>query len=240
MRIRQEESPSAMRTFCSDNYISITTIRDISALRNDLLSALTSAGLVPAGSRASSSSSSSSAAAAAELNAHAGEPALLKALLLAALYPRVARIALPRHAVKFARTVNGAVARDAGAREWRARDMRGARVWVHPASVQFAEARWRSGIVVSFERVETATKVFLRDVTEVPLYALLLFGGHIVVDHVRGGLSVGGRVEGALRLRAWPRIAILVQQLRCVPFPLSLSPASCVWRPSAAFLSTRS
>jgi hypothetical protein len=45
--------------------------------------------------------------------------------------------------------------------------MRGARVWVHPASVLFAETRWRSGIVVSFQRVETATKVFLRDVTEV-------------------------------------------------------------------------
>jgi hypothetical protein len=69
--------------------------------------------------------------------------------------------------VKFARVAGGAVERDAGAHEWRATDMRGARVWVHPASVQFSETRWRSGIVVSFERVETATKVFLRDVTEV-------------------------------------------------------------------------
>jgi len=87
----------------------------------------------------------------------------------------------------------------------------------------FTETRWRSGIVVSFERVETANKnnnrngnnkVYLRDVTEVPLYALLLFGGHITVDHVRGGLTVGGRTEGTMRLRTWPRIAILVQQLR--------------------------
>ncbi|KAH9996047.1 P-loop containing nucleoside triphosphate hydrolase protein [Russula vinacea] len=178
MRIRQEESPSAMRTFCSDNYISATTIRDISVLRNDLLSALTRA-----------------ARHSAELNVHAGEPALLKALLLAALYPHVAHIALPRHAVKFSRLASGTVAREPGAHEWRAKDMRGARVWVHPASTLFAETRWRSGIVV-------------------PLYALLLFGGHITVDHVRGGLTVGGRTEGTLRLRAWPRIAILVQQLR--------------------------
>jgi hypothetical protein len=62
------------------------------------------------------------------------------------------------------------------------------------------------------------------------LYALLLFGGHITVDHVRGGLTVGGRVEGTLRLRAWPRIAILVQQLRCVSPPLF----SCHF-PSATF-----
>lgn len=106
-------------------------------------------------------------------NAHAREHELLKALLLAALYPRVARIALPRQAVKYTRVAGGAVERDAVAREWRVTDMRGARVWVHPASVMFAETRWRSGIVVSFRRVETA-KVFLRDVTEVSLFFLVV------------------------------------------------------------------
>jgi len=139
-------------TVPAQNYISATTIRDITVLRNDLLSALQSAGLVPAAP-----------------NTHAREPALLKALLLAALYPRVARIALPRRAVKYTPVAGGAVERDARAHEWKATDMRGARVWVHPASVQFAETRWRSGLVVSFRRVETA-KVFLRDVTEVSLF----------------------------------------------------------------------
>jgi len=47
----------------------------------------------------------------------------------------------------------------------------------------FTETRWRSGIVVSFERVETANKnknkngnnkVYLRDVTEVNRSCLLL------------------------------------------------------------------
>lgn len=152
----------------NQNYISATTIRDISVLRNDLLSALTSAGLVQVGQRAS----------APELNAHAGEPALLKALLLAALYPSVAHIALPSKAVKYSRVAGGTVAKEAGAHEWRATDMRGKRVWVHPASMLFTETHWRSGIVVSFERVETANKnydhknsgnnkVYLRDVTEV-------------------------------------------------------------------------
>ena len=140
---------------CTQNYISATTIRDIKVLRSEFRSALQSAGLV----------SSSSAFGA---DAHKPEPELLKALLLAALYPRVARIALPRKAVKYTRVASGTVENEAGAREWRARDMRGERVWVHPASVQFAETRWRSGVVVSFRRVET-TKVFLRDVTEVGL-----------------------------------------------------------------------
>lgn len=59
------------------------------------------------------------------------------------------------------------------------------------------------------------------------MYALLLFGGLITVDHVRGGLTVGGRTEGTLRLRAWPRIAILVQQLRCAYVPLHISDIKC-------------
>ena len=163
-----------MRTFCADvrsflpslpsslpnipetraqNYISATTIRDIKVLRSEFRSALQSAGLVSSAPNA---------------DTRKPEPELLKALLLAALYPRVARIALPPNAVKYTRMAGGAVEREVGAREWRARDMRGERVWVHPASVQFAEARWRSGVVVSFRRVET-TKLFLRDVTEVSL-----------------------------------------------------------------------
>ena len=139
----------------AQNYISATTIRDIKVLRSEFRTALQSAGLV-------------SSAPNADARKPEPEPELLKALLLAALYPRVARIALPQKAVKYTRVAGGAVEREVGAGEWRARDMRGERVWVHPASVQFAEARWRSGVVVSFRRVET-TKLFLRDVTEVSL-----------------------------------------------------------------------
>lgn len=52
-----------------------------------------------------------------------------------------------------------------------------------------------------------------------------MFGGHIDVDHVRGGLTVGRRGgEGTMRMRAWPRIAILVQQLRCVYGTLITTP----------------
>ena len=148
--------PPLYRTFPdtrAQNYISATTIRDIKVLRSEFRSALQSAGLVSSAPNA---------------DTRKPEPELLKALLLAALYPRVARIALPRNAVKHTRVAGGAVEREVSAREWRARDMRGERVWVHPASVQFAEARWRSGVVVSFRRVET-TKLFLRDVTEVSL-----------------------------------------------------------------------
>lgn len=50
-----------------------------------------------------------------------------------------------------------------------------------------------------------------------PLYALLLFGGRIAINHIGGGIVVGGQ-EGIMKLKAWPRIGILVQQLRCAPY----------------------
>ncbi|KAI0041900.1 P-loop containing nucleoside triphosphate hydrolase protein [Auriscalpium vulgare] len=195
------KNPGFIRNYCEENFISASTIRDITTLRGDLHAALTGAALLPPAPPS-----------APALNTHSGSTPLLKALLLAALYPRVARIALPRGALKFEQLAGGTVQREATAKEWRAADMRGARVWIHPASALFAERAWRSGVVVSFARVETG-RVFLRDVTEVPLYALLLFGGNIHVNHIAGGLTIGGR-EGFLRLKAWPRIGILVQQLR--------------------------
>lgn len=45
------------------------------------------------------------------------------------------------------------------------------------------------------------------------MYALLLFGGPVSVNHVGGGLVVGNG-DTTVRLRAWPRIGTLVNQLR--------------------------
>ena len=50
---------------------------------------------------------------------------------------------------------------------------------------------------------------------QVPIYALLLFGGPVAVNHVGGGLTIGRR-DAYVKLKAWPRIGVLVNQLRCV------------------------
>jgi hypothetical protein len=62
----------------------------------------------------------------------------------------------------------------------------------------------------------------LMHTVQVPLYALLLFGGNIAVNHIGGGLTVGGQ-EGMVKLKAWPRIGILVQQLRYVSKVLQIN-----------------
>ncbi len=47
------------------------------------------------------------------------------------------------------------------------------------------------------------------------MYALLLFGGPVTIDHIKGGVTIGSK-EAFVRLKAWPRIGVLVNQLRCV------------------------
>jgi len=225
LRLRSEgASQSAIRSFCEENFISASTIRDITSLRNDLFTALTSINLIPPHSSFTPTSPS--------LNKNHTNTNLVKAVILGGLWPRVARVSLPKSAIKFDKVQAGTVQRENTAKEFKFFDIsssesgggggggagggrdrgRDERVFLHPASVLFGASVWKSPFVVYFQKQAT-TKIFLRDATEVPIYALLLFGGPVSVNHIGGGLTVGTR-DAYVKLKAWPRIGILVNQLR--------------------------
>lgn len=172
-------------------------MRDITSLRQDFLSALSQIGFVQG-----------SAASLASASTNAGLDNLVKSVLVGSLYPRVARIALP--AAQFERVQQGAIQKDHEAKEVKFFDSAG-RVFLHPSSVLFAESGWKKGYLAYFSKAETS-KVFLRDATDVPLYGLLLFGGHITVNHWAGCLMLGK--DGVVKLRAATRIGVLCAQLR--------------------------
>ncbi|KAI0828826.1 P-loop containing nucleoside triphosphate hydrolase protein [Trametes gibbosa] len=193
---------SAIRAFCEQNFISPSTVRDVTSLRLDFLAALSQLGFIPANSKPDSP----------ELNANTSNTNLVKAVVLGGLWPRVARVHLPRSAIKFDRVQAGTVQRENTAREYKLYDLRDGRVFLHPGSVLFGATAWRSPFVAYF-RKQMTSKVFLRDGTEVPIYALLLFGGPVTVNHIGGGLTVGAN-ECFIKLKAWPRIGVLVNHLR--------------------------
>ena len=132
---------------------------------------------------------------------------------------------LPKSAVKFDQVAAGTVQRENSAAEFRVYDLNQERVFVHPGSVLFSEATWKSPFVCYFTKHATK-KTYLRDCTQVravnpvsavisntrkvPFYGVLLLGGTISVNHVGGGMTVGK----AIKLRASPRIGVLVTQLR--------------------------
>ncbi|KAJ2784527.1 helicase [Coemansia javaensis] len=156
---------------------------------------------------------------------------VLKALLLAGLSPNIARVVAPRQ--KYHETISGTVSIEHHARElalyapdaaaqdadappdpgaWRTRSG-GQRVFVHPQSVVFSEASYRAPFAAYF-RLHAAPfaggKLMLRDVTVPGVYALLLFGPRLAVDHEYKVIGIGP----VLSLRAWPRIGVLVAALR--------------------------
>ncbi|KAK0456179.1 P-loop containing nucleoside triphosphate hydrolase protein, partial [Armillaria borealis] len=203
MRLQAERKSSGeIRRFCEENFISASTVREISNLRNDFLSSLISIGFIPLHSKSSSPS----------ININSENISLLKAVILGGLWPRVARVNLPLSARKYDKVQGGTVQRENKAKEFKVYDLRNERVFLHPASVLFDFAAWRSQYVVFFTKVKTS-KIFLRDVTEVPLYAMLLFGGTVSVNQIAGGISIDGK-DGVVKLKGWPRIGILVNHLR--------------------------
>ncbi|OCF36386.1 ATP-dependent RNA helicase A [Kwoniella heveanensis BCC8398] len=191
------ESHGAVRQFCEQNFISQTTLRDITTLRSDFLSALSSIGFIDA-----------KPSEVAKFSVNAKIDNLVKGVIVGGLYPRIARIAMPR--AQFERVQQGSIQKDHEAKEVKMFDQSG-RVFVHPSSVLFNESGFKSGYLAYFAKAETS-KVFLRDATEVPLYGLLLFGGNITINHWAGGIMLGK--DGHVKMRAGTRIGVLCSQLR--------------------------
>jgi HrpA-like RNA helicase len=83
------------------------------------------------------------------------------------------------------------------------------RVFLHPASVNFKEGGFVSPWMVYFQKVKTS-RVFIRDCTMVPPYAMLLFGGQLEVQHTRNKIVM----DGWMYFDAPARVAVLIQELR--------------------------
>lgn len=152
------------------------------------------------------------------LDAHSGNANLLRSLLLAALWPSVVRVDQP--SAKYNASSSGAVLKEAVAREVHYFDEHDGRVFLQPSSVLFHANRYKSNyLAVCNKSANAATKkTYLRDATEVPMYALLLFGGPLYVDHAMGGLTISttgvASADGWIKMRASARIGVLCRQLR--------------------------
>lgn len=102
-------------------------------------------------------------------------PALLQSIVMAGLYPGIARVSLSSSSIKFDKTQGGTVQRAQEAREFKIFDLyteadkddsRGQRVFLHPSSVMFNRNDWRQPFICYFRKTVT-TKPYLRDATEV-------------------------------------------------------------------------
>jgi ATP-dependent RNA helicase DHX57 len=201
-----------LRRWCEDNFLSMTTLNDITSNRSQYVSSLKEIGFLPFGV---------DSAALATMNTNSTSDALLRALISGSFNPQIARIEYPE--TKFAATSTGAMAIDPEARTIKYftesspttssadGQSRNDRVFMHPSSTLFDAQSFPSNaaFMTFFEKISTS-KVFLRNVTPVNPYAVMMFGGAVKVDTYGRGVIV----DGWIRLKGWARIGVLVGRLR--------------------------
>ncbi|CAK7270566.1 Putative ATP-dependent RNA helicase ucp12 [Sporothrix epigloea] len=185
-----------VKAFCDDNFLAVQTLIDIASTRTQLYAALAELGIRPPSTTSPEGPSGS-------------KRLLLRALTAAAFSPQIARIQLPDQ--KFAASVSGTVALNPEARTIRYFSRDHGRVFVHPSSTLFDSQGFggRAAFLSYFSLISTS-KVFVRDLTPLNAYTLLMFSGDIELDTLGRGLVV----DGWLRLRGWARIGVLVSRLR--------------------------
>lgn len=145
------------------NFISTSTSREVMILRQDFVSALSEIGFIPNDSTPSTPL----------LNTSSGNLKLVKAITLGGLWPRVARVHLPKERIKFDKVSAGAVQRENTAKDFKIYDLQEGRVFLHPGSVLFGMADWKPPFLVYFHKHMT-NKIFLRDATKVRRLFLVL------------------------------------------------------------------
>jgi len=223
LAMRAERRPMKdVRAFCESLGLSMQALQDVDMTRMTLLRQLDEVGLLdrdyiaayrrqgPMWPRASPLG----------MDAHSHHVNVLRALLVASLWPSLARVDQPT--AKYNASTSGAVLKEAHAKELHYIDEQEGRVFLHPSSMLFHATKFKSNYVAVFAKsasgVAGQARTYLRDVTEAPLYALLLFGGPLYVDHEVGGMTISTGTEASpdawVRVRANTRIGVLCRQLR--------------------------
>mmetsp|Transcript_40726 Transcript_40726/g.129928 ORF Transcript_40726/g.129928 Transcript_40726/m.129928 type:complete len:263 (+) Transcript_40726:603-1391(+) len=195
----------AARQFADDHFLSDQTLEGMQASRADYAAVLKDLGYV--GNDYVNHVRRGSGRSGLSVDTMAENVRVVKAVLCAGFYPNVVRVQHPPKV--YAEISGGTKEKDAEARQIKFFTKVQGRCFIHPTSVNFKSGKYESPWLVYSEMVETS-KVFIREATMVPTYAVLIFGGEIEVQHEKGLLVVG---EWA-RMEAPARIGVLVRELR--------------------------
>ncbi|KAK3079691.1 hypothetical protein LTS18_004127 [Coniosporium uncinatum] len=211
--MRSQDAPyREQRAWCEQNFLSQNTLNDITSTRAQYISSLKEIAFLPPSYHSAdppSSSGQQTPSSPPSFNKHNASAPLLRALITASFTPQLLRIAFPT--TKFAASVSGAVALDPEARTIKYFAPDASRAFIHPSSTLFdAHAFPNSAAFLSYFAKVATSKVFVRDLTPVGVYAVMLFAGPLEVDEQGRGVVV----DGWVRIRGWARIGVLVGRLR--------------------------
>ena len=144
-----------------------------------------------------------------EPDEYAGHARVVKAALASGFYPQLLRVENP--AAKFQKVDGGAFETEGPGGKVKLFDRERGRVFIHPSSINFSVGKFESGWLVYSDIMET-TKVFIRECSMVPVYAVLLFAGSVAVQHEKATIVV----DDWATFKAPARIGVLVREMRAV------------------------
>ncbi|KAL2644845.1 hypothetical protein R1flu_012432 [Riccia fluitans] len=200
----------AARDFCTNNFLSVSTLIMIRDMRNQFASLLADIGFiqVPQGDKGKRGNLENLINDPNQtFNRNSTQPSVIKAALCAGLYPNVAAMEEESVRAGHASALSRRAGLSSGARP-RWKDGR-REVFIHPTSINHNIGEFRQPFLVYHEKVETS-KVYLRDTTVISPYALLLFGGAISVQHQTGRVTV----DQWLEMSSPAQTAVLFKNLR--------------------------
>ena len=200
---------AAEKQFCEEHALNMMALRELERARQDMAENLCELGFIPREYLQNDASKldRSPSPAISHFDVNSGSARVLKACLCAGFYPNVALVREP--AKQFVKIEAGSIPADAAAHELKYSTPPDGRVFLHPSSVNFHARAYETRFLIYSEKVRTS-KVFLREVSMVPCYALLLFGGPIDVFHSHNSVKVGDFID----LDAPARIGVLAKKLR--------------------------
>jgi len=188
--IHKTGTKSEERAFCEENFLSINTLYSILSLKKQYYQNLKDIGFIND-----------------SVNEHSNEYPIIKAALVAGMYPNILKVKHPE--TNYIETLQGNVARDFEAKNIKLYSKNDGRLFIHPSSVNFSVNKFEDGFLLYFNKVQT-TKAYVRDTTMVSAYPIFLFGGDISTD-LEGNIA---SVDKCFHVKAFPRISVLMNGLR--------------------------
>uniref|UniRef100_A0A669DQ63 ATP-dependent DNA/RNA helicase DHX36 n=1 Tax=Oreochromis niloticus TaxID=8128 RepID=A0A669DQ63_ORENI len=173
------------REFCWDNFLSANTLQMLQNMKGQFAEHLMHAGFVSSKDPKDPKS-----------NVNSGNEKLIKAVIVAGLYPKVAMIR-PSHSKK-----------RPGVKVYTQAD---GKVCIHPKSVNAEETEFNYTWLIYHLKMRTSS-IFLYDCTEVSPFSLLFFGGDITIQKDEDQETIA--VDQWIVFRSPARIAHLVKSLK--------------------------
>jgi len=169
--------------FSQENFLGQKTLQMISQMKHQFVELLASIGFIPANlkskdlDRAARGKGGADAVAVVTgpaINANNDNNRLVSAVLCAALYPNIVKVLTPE--AKYKQTAAGAMFKPPEPEDLKFKTSEDGYVHLHPSSVTSKVAHFETPYLVFHEKVKTS-RVFVREVSMVPMYPMVLFGG---------------------------------------------------------------